>query len=141
MASQWIHDKHVSRGVRRRIVDMQRDILRAHVQLSERAGKRQGVPGHLCAAFVGPILSRARHSHLDQHRRDRRDDHHDDKPKDIATALFVAVAIAAEDHRPLRHLRQITDRAGQGRRDRAHENIGASRGIVRDPKPRQALFC
>ena len=45
------------------------------------------------------------------------------KPEDVAAALFIAVAIAAEDHRPLRHLRQIADRAGQGRRNGADENI------------------
>ena len=55
----------------------------------QRIGERVRVAADLGAAAVGLEFARARNRHLDQHRRDRRQNHHD-QPDDRIGALAVA---------------------------------------------------
>ena len=76
------------------------------------------------AGRVGLVLARAGDGKLDQRRRDRCDDDHQQSAEAASAALPpVASAVAAEQGSPVAHARDQRNRAGQRRGDRAGEDV------------------
>ena len=89
-----------------------------HLELLERAGERLGIADDARAGIVGAVLARARDRQLNQRGGDRRQDDQQQLAERVAVAV-VAATHAAEDHGPLRGVRQqgdgTSDRGGDAR--------------------------
>ena len=93
------------------------------LDLLECCGEVVRVAADLCAALIRAVLARARDRHLDECRRNRRDDRRCDEPDDTAVVVVIAGTPTAEDRRPLGDARGIGDDGRHRRRDGRDEDI------------------
>ena len=82
-----------------------------------------GLPVIWARAGVGREFARPRDRHLNQHRGNRREDHHRKERNRIGPRLALVAAAAAEHAGIHRHARQHHDRRGNGRRDGADQDV------------------
>src|SRR5690348_7963901 len=95
----------------------------AYRYFRESARKTQGFSREESAAFVGIEFTASRNSQLNQRRRQRSDNHHDQEFKTASPLVAISPVHAAEHGAPPRHLAEHHDGAGEGRRDRGDENV------------------
>ena len=125
-ALERIDDEHVRRRWRRVLHDVA--VLGIVVELFERFRKVARIAAKAAAAFVGRIFAAARNRHLNQARRNRRQENREQAAE---PAAVIIVAASAEEER---HLRRPRDDARDGRRDARRQDVAVlhMRELVRE---------